>query len=191
MIKQTITGQVRLRRKLCKSLFFIDIQPSVETDPKSQVFFRTDDGSLDIVAFQESFRACRPGSVISVKVSEPTDPTEQQDKSYPVWQCNQPVDVVIPYTSRNAFIQDRALGGSSISTQHLESEQQEETLPLTVADNTNSAPCKYWINKNKCERGEECSFQHPTGDAFEQARVKWLEEVTKQLFQQEYSIIFN
>ncbi|GAN08890.1 conserved hypothetical protein [Mucor ambiguus] len=148
-----ITGQVRLRRKLCKALFFIDIQP--DNEPKSQVFFRTDDGSLGIVDFQESFRACRPGSVITVQVFPPNDPSEQE---------------VVPYTSRIAFVQDRALGGSTI---------REDVVEIKPANRNESTPCKYWINKNKCERGDECSFQHPTGKAFDTARVKWLEEREK------------
>lgn len=161
-----IKGQVRLRRKLCKTLFFIDIQP--DNKPKSQVFFRTDDGSLDVVDFQESFRACRPGSVISVQVFPPNDPSEQEGRLHTVWQCNRPVDVVVPYTSRIAFIQDRALGGPSI---------REDEIEKKSADKHESIPCKYWINKNKCERGDECPFQHPTGETFEKARVEWLEEV--------------
>ncbi|KAF1804739.1 hypothetical protein FB192DRAFT_1051235 [Mucor lusitanicus] len=164
----TITGQVRLRRKLCKTLFFIDIQP--DNEPKSQVFFRTDDGSLDIVDFQESFRACRPGYVITVQVHPPNDPSEQEGRSYTVWQCSQPVTVVVPYTSRIAFIQDRALGSSS---------KGEDIVAIKSTDKHESTPCKYWINKNKCERADDCLFQHPTGEAFEKARVEWLEEREK------------
>ncbi|KAK4519658.1 histone H4-like TAF Taf6, SAGA complex subunit [Mucor velutinosus] len=163
-----ITGQVRLRRKLCKTLFFIDIQP--DNEPKSQVFFRTDDGSLDIVDFQESFRACRPGSIITVQVFPPNDPSEQEGRSHTVWQCSHPVDVVVPYTSRIAFIQDRALGGSSV---------RRDIVEIKSANRHESTPCKYWINKNKCERGDDCPFQHPTAEVFEKIRVEWLEEREK------------
>ncbi|CEP17583.1 hypothetical protein [Parasitella parasitica] len=167
MMQQTITGQVCYRRQLCKFLFFIDVQPTNDTYPKFQLFFRTDDGSLDIVDFQDSFRACRPGSIITFKVHPPNDPNEQNGKSHKVWQCNQPVDVVVPYTSREPFIPGRATRGVSASTEP--TAKTEDYL----------SPCKYWVNKNKCEQGEKCLFQHPAGDAFEVARRKWLKQKEK------------
>jgi hypothetical protein len=160
---ETISGQVRHRRKLNKSLFFIDLQPSNQ-EPKCQVFFRSDDHSLDDVSVQDAYRACRPGQVITIQVGLPIDPTELIDKPYKVWQSNRPVEVIVPYTSREAFTQDRPLGSAT----------EEKQVPIIKKSSSN---CKYWINKNKCERGDQCSFQHPTGEAFEKARLEWVKEV--------------
>jgi hypothetical protein len=71
----------------------------------------------------------------------------------------------VPYTSRDAFTQDRPLAS-------IIEEQQQPVIKKS------SLNCKYWINKNKCERGDQCLFQHPTGEAFEKARVEWVKEVT-------------
>lgn len=152
----TITGQIRRRRRLCKSLFFIDIQPSSPGD-NSQIFFRTDDGTLDEFAWQDAFRDCRPGQVIEVQVGEALDATEQKGKSFKIWQSCQPVKVLVPYTSREPFLQDPPLGKE----------------PKTKRDKV----CKYWINKNKCKDGDNCLFQHPTGGDFDQIRKDWVEEV--------------
>lgn len=170
----TITGQVRRRRKLCKFLFFVEIQPT-DNSANSQIFFRSDDGSLDDFSFQESLRSCRPGQVIQVQVGEPHNPTEQQGKPYKVWQSNKPVTIVVPYTDREAFLQDPPLG--SIITKKDVQVKKEIELTNGVKLSKSSLVCKYWINKNTCERGEFCLFQHPVNDDFEQARIKWLEEV--------------
>lgn len=163
-IIKTISGQVRHRRKLNKSLFFIDLQPSND-ESKCQIFFRGDDHSLDDVSVQEAYRFCRPGQVIQVQVGLPTDPNESVGKPYDVWQSNCPVVVMVPYTSRDAFTQDRPLASTS----------QDQAQPTTI--NKSSLNCKYWINKNKCERGDHCLFQHPTGETFEKARIEWVKEV--------------
>ncbi|KAI9248710.1 hypothetical protein EDC94DRAFT_528084 [Helicostylum pulchrum] len=168
----TITGQIRRRRKLCKFLFFIEIQPNDQTS-NSQVFFRSDDDSLDDESFQESYRSCRPGQVVQVKVGEPHDPTEQKGKSYKVWQCNKPVVVVVPYTDREPFVQDPPLSSTKPGVAQvieLASGQKVQKSDLV---------CKYWVNKNPCERGERCLFQHPVGEEFEKARIQWLEEREK------------
>lgn len=165
----SIEGQVRIRRKLSKSLFFIDIQPSNTDERKSQVFFRTDDGSLDDVAFQDAFRACRPGQIIRIQVGDPLDPNEQLNKDYKVWQSNKPVEIIVS-VGRDAFIQDRPLGSKMpkvIRSSHGEKVEKSSLV------------CKYWINKNVCQRGSECLFQHPTGDEFDKARKEWLEQVNQ------------
>jgi hypothetical protein len=173
----TITGQIRRRRKLCKYLFFIDIKPTDDSLPKSQIFFRSDDGSLDDVAFQDALRSCRPGSVIQVDVGEPHDPTEQKGKSYKVWQSNKPVIVIVAYTDREAFLQDPPLGSALVNKDA--AIKTEVELPDGVKVPKSELVCKYWINKNVCERGELCLFQHPdpTTKKFEEARTKWVEEV--------------
>lgn len=168
----TITGQVRRRRKLCKFLFFVEVQPT-DNSPNSQIFFRSDDDSLDDFSFQESLRACRPGQVIQVEVGEPHNSTEQQGKPYKVWQSNKPVSIIVPYTDREAFLQDPPLG--SIPKKEV---QKDIELNNGVKLSKSSLVCKYWVNKNTCERGELCLFQHPVDDQFEQARIQWLEEVS-------------
>lgn len=155
----TITGQIRRRRRLCKSLFFIDIQPSNADEANSQIFFRTDDGTMDEFTWQDAFRDCRPGQVIEVQVGETLDSAEQKDRPFKVWQSCQPVKVIVPYTSREPFLQDPPLGKES----------------KIKADKV----CKYWINKNKCKEGDKCLFQHPTGDDFDQIRKDWVEERVK------------
>ncbi|KAI8646639.1 hypothetical protein BD408DRAFT_410008 [Parasitella parasitica] len=171
MMHQVITGQVRCRRKLHKTLFVIDMQPENDTSPKSRILFRTDDGSLNINDFQKSFVACRPGSVVSIKVNIPNDPNKEQSTPHEVWQCYQPVEVVAPYSNRKAFIPDRLMGKASVSIER----PDQELLPI-VANEKHLPLCKYWINKNTCERRSECPFQHPTGDAFEVAQREWLKQ---------------
>lgn len=173
----TITGQIRRRRQLRKSLFFIDIKPTDESLPKSQIFFRSDDGSLDNVSFQDALRSCRPGSVIQVDVGEPHNPSEQQKKSYKVWQSNKPVTVIVPYTSRDPFLQDPPLGTDMVKKDASVKAELERPDGVKVAKW--KLVCKYWINKNVCERGNLCLFQHPDPNTkeFDEARTKWLEEV--------------
>ncbi|KAI7902978.1 uncharacterized protein BX663DRAFT_569009 [Cokeromyces recurvatus] len=171
-IVQTITGQVRTRRRLCKFLFFIDVQPSSKDDPseKCQILFRTDDNTLDEVSFQEAFRTARPGFVVSVQVGYPLDPSESFEKDYPVWQSNRPVQVIEPYLNTKPFAQDPPLGRS------LEKKKKPTECCLDENKTITKQVCKYWINKNKCLRGDDCLFQHPTGEAFESARKAWLQE---------------
>lgn len=152
----TITGQIRRRRRLCKSLFFIDIKPK-DNSPNSQIFFRSDDETLDDLSFQEAFRSCRPGHVIQVDVGKPLDHSEQHGKSYQVWQSNKPVTIIEPYTEREAFLQDPPLG-NEVSTRF-------------------NIVCKYWINKNVCKQGDQCLYLHPTGEEFDRVQKKWVEEV--------------
>ncbi|KAI8331103.1 hypothetical protein BD560DRAFT_457048 [Blakeslea trispora] len=165
-IEQTLNGQIRHRRKLTKSIFFVDIQDS--TGLKSQVIFRTDDNSLDDYQFQEAFRACRPGQTVSIQVGLPLDPSERLKKAFPVWQSDQTVQVIEPYTARQAFIQDRALG-SNDPPKHIRSTDGTRIQKSQLV-------CKYWINKNKCIHGEDCLFQHPTGAAFDVSRSLWLNQ---------------
>ena len=82
---KSITGQVRRRRRLCKELFFIDLKPSDEA-PHTQIFFRSDDGTLDYLNSQDIYRECKPGHIITVIVGEPLCAEEQKGKSYKVWQ---------------------------------------------------------------------------------------------------------
>lgn len=171
---ETITGQIRRRRKLCKFLFFIEIQPQDQLTPNSQIFFRSDDHSLDDTAFQDAYRASRPGQVVQVQVAEPHDPTEQIGKPYKVWQSNKPIHIIVPYTDREPFPQDPPLGSTpgKKPTQLIELASGEKKLKSDLV-------CKYWINKNPCERGDQCLFQHPEGLDFENAKIKWLQEVKK------------
>ncbi|KAI8342890.1 hypothetical protein EDC96DRAFT_449604 [Choanephora cucurbitarum] len=165
-ITHTINGQIRHRRKLTKLIFFVDIQDS--TGLKSQVFFRKDDNSLDDQQFQEAFRSCKPGQTVEIQVGLPLDPSERVGKSFPVWQSDCPVQVIEPYTARQAFIQDRALGSTDILT--------DIRLTDGTRKHKSQLVCKYWINKNKCIQGDNCLFQHPTGDAFDTSRSLWLDQ---------------
>lgn len=169
-IIREISGQVRHRRKLAKQLFFIDIQP-VDQSEKSQIFFRCDDNSQTVFAVQEAYKACKPGSVIRVQVSEPQDSSEQLNKEYKVWQSNRPVEVVEPFISNTPFVQDKPLATS------------KEKKELRQGNGTSTAKstilCKFWINKNICIRGVDCPFLHPEGHDLQEQRQAWLFERTK------------
>ncbi|KAI9478546.1 MAG: hypothetical protein EXX96DRAFT_482790 [Benjaminiella poitrasii] len=170
-IIQTIRGQVRTRRKLYKSLFFIDVQPISDDDSaqKCQIFFRADDDTLDEASFQEAFRTARPGFIVCVQVGHPTNPQESYQKPYPVWQSDRPIEVIAPYTDSSSFVQDPPLGNNR---KEKKIERQRSVKDGSVTNRV----CKYWINKNKCIRGDQCMFEHPTGEAFDNARKAWLQE---------------
>jgi hypothetical protein len=157
---RTITGQVRHRRKLLKTLFFIDIQP-VDGSEKSQIFIRSDDNSQSEYAVQDAFKACRPGNVVKIQVGHALNPKEGAGRGYQVWQSNKPVQVMTPFALREPFLQDPPLASK------LDGSKVEKS----------KINCKYWLNQQYCARGEQCKKGHPTGEAFERARADWLEEV--------------
>ncbi|KAI8982180.1 hypothetical protein BDF20DRAFT_834824 [Mycotypha africana] len=176
-IVQTITGQIRCRRKANKNIFFIDVQP-LPAGEKSQIFFRTDDQTLDYLQFQEEYHNCKPGSIVEVQVGYPLNPKEAEDRPYAVWQTDRPIKIITPYTEREGFRQDPPLGS-------LLKKMKEDATELTGANNStangpsihkSNVACKYWINKNICHKGKDCKFQHPVGEDFVKARKEWLEE---------------
>ncbi|KAI8384664.1 uncharacterized protein BYT42DRAFT_563245 [Radiomyces spectabilis] len=167
---QSLRGQIRHRRKLFKTLFFIDLQPEDEDDPKVQVLFRSDDGSIDDWTFQESYRACRPGNRIQLEVGTPNDPMETVQKPYAVFQCNSLPQVLHVY--------DNPKGKHFISDPPLASNQPKDTVRTSTGSlkEKSTLVCKFWINQRHCLQQDLCPFQHPTGDDFLRARELWVEE---------------
>ncbi|KAL0085704.1 hypothetical protein J3Q64DRAFT_1108157 [Phycomyces blakesleeanus] len=161
---QTLQGQIRHLRKLYRCLFFIDLQP--EEGEKVQVFFRCDDGSMNNDQFQDAYKTARLGDQVKIQVEPPHDPKEA-DRPYVVYQSCQPIVVLSAY--KGSFVADSALKTG---------ENKKETLRQWDGQHIDKASlnCKYWINQRRCPKMEACMFQHPVGEAYEQAREEWLKQ---------------
>ncbi|KAI8332118.1 hypothetical protein BC941DRAFT_381974 [Chlamydoabsidia padenii] len=160
-----IEGEIRHRRKLYKKLFFIDVL--LTNNDKVQVLFRCDDGSMDSVVHQDCLRLARPGHRVQLHVGRPTDPTEGQDRTFPVYQCTTLPDITCAYNDPKPFIADPPLVNKTRETIKQWNGQEKAKKEMT---------CKYWLNQRQCHRLETCPFQHPTGPEFEIAREAWVQE---------------
>ncbi|KAI7866643.1 hypothetical protein BDF14DRAFT_1727918 [Spinellus fusiger] len=155
-------GHIKHRRKLCKDLFFVDIQP-LQGD-KVQVLFRLD-GSMEEHAFHDAYRTAHVGDKVEVWVGPPNDPLEA-NKPYTVYQSNTPICILETYPRSTLALSDPPLRTPTVKNTAKQWDGREERKE--------NIDCKYWINQCHCPRAD-CLFRHPTGEAYERARAEWLQ----------------
>ncbi|ORZ00536.1 hypothetical protein BCR43DRAFT_529503 [Syncephalastrum racemosum] len=163
-----VTGQVKHRRKLHKQLFFVDLQPEEDNQPKIQILFRTNDGTTDVDTFREAYKACRLGNIIHLSIGWPTDPAENEGKSFKVYQSIQIPTVINEYPIGRPFVSDHPMGTDK---------------PKTIIRATDGSThlksnlyCKFWINQRECARLPDCPFLHPSEEEYKAARESWINE---------------
>ncbi|ORX62757.1 hypothetical protein DM01DRAFT_1297529 [Hesseltinella vesiculosa] len=161
---ESISGQIRHKRKLFKQFFFIDLLlDNSDQQEKVQVLIRCDDGSMDLYDHQECFRECRPGDRVQFQVGPPTDPSEAHGRSYTLWQAAMVPILLERYLQPEPFLVD-----PSLRTPEYKKEEPGQDKKAIV--------CKYFVSQRRCRLADGCLFLHPEGEAFALARANWLNE---------------